>query len=96
MGLHEKDVTKIIGVSEATIYNWENGRTPDSPVSVDPKIFEFIISNQRVISLTSDPKPILIYLVPHDIEQMLRRITKVIILSFTDFSTQNFFLSIDG
>ena len=42
LGLYQKDVAKIIGVSEATIYNWENRRTLEPPVSVYPKIFMFL------------------------------------------------------
>jgi len=42
LGLLQKDVSKIIGVSKTTIYNWENARTTKPPVSIYPKVYEFL------------------------------------------------------
>ena len=39
--LSQKEVAQIIGVSEATIWNWENNRKSPK-VSFLPKIFEFL------------------------------------------------------
>jgi len=41
LGLLQKDVAKILGVSQDTIYNWENNRTSPSLRSI-PKIIEFL------------------------------------------------------
>ena len=42
LGLYQKEVAEIIGISEATIYNWENNITTNPPVSVYPKIYMFL------------------------------------------------------
>jgi transcriptional regulator with XRE-family HTH domain len=41
LGLLQKDVAKILGVSQGTIYNWENNRTSPSLRAI-PKIIEFL------------------------------------------------------
>jgi len=41
LGLLQKDVAKILGVSQDTIYNWENNRTSPGFRSI-PKIIKFL------------------------------------------------------
>ena len=40
LGLKQKDVAEIIGVTESTIWNWEHGREPE--IRHYPKIIEFL------------------------------------------------------
>jgi len=41
LGLLQKEVARILGVSPSTIYNWENNRTSPSLRSI-PKIIKFL------------------------------------------------------
>ena len=40
LGLKQKDVAEIIGVTESTIWNWEHGRAPE--LRYIPKIIDFL------------------------------------------------------
>lgn len=46
LGLRQKDVARVLGVDEATVYNWERHRT--APASrFFPNIFTFLTSLEK-------------------------------------------------